>query len=36
MSQQQQQDFLIAYTVDRMTEYLIEDHDLPIIKALQF
>ena len=36
MSQQQQQDFLIAYTVDRMTEYLIEDHDLSIIKALQF
>ena len=36
MSQQQQQDFLIAYTVDRMTEYLIEDYQLPIASALQF
>ena len=36
MSQQQQQDFLIAYTVDRMTEYLIEDYQIPISSALQF
>ena len=36
MNQQQQQNFLIAYTVDRMTEYLIEDYALPIVAALQF
>ena len=36
MSQQQQQDFLIAYTVDRMTEFLIEDYQMPIASALQF
>ncbi len=36
MSQQQQQDFLIAYTVDRMTEFLIEDYELSIAEALQF
>ena len=36
MTQQQQQDFLIAYTIDRMTEYLIEDYGLPIADALHF
>lgn len=36
MTKQQQQDFLIAYTVDRMTEFLIEDNDLSIAAALQF
>ena len=36
MSQQQQQDYLIAYTVDRMTEVLIEDYQMPIASALQF
>ena len=36
MTQQQQTDFLIAYTVDRMTEFLIEDYHLPIAAALQF
>lgn len=36
MSQQQQQDYLIAYTVDRMTEFLIEDYQMPIASALQF
>ena len=34
MSQQQQTDFLIAYTVGRMTEFLIEDYHLPIAAAL--
>ncbi len=36
MNKQQRQDFLIAYTIDRMTEYLIEDYELPIIDALRF
>ena len=36
MSQQQQQNFLIAYTIDRMTEFLIEDYNLTIATALQF
>ena len=36
MKQEQQQYFLIAYTVDRMTEFLIEDHELSIATALQF
>ena len=36
MSQQQQQNFLIAYTVDRLTEFLIEDYELSIAAALQF
>ena len=36
MNQQQQQAFLIAYTVDRMTEFLIEDYELSIAAALQF
>ena len=36
MNQQQQQAFLIAYTVDRMTEFLIEDYELSIGAALQF
>ena len=36
MSQQQQQNFLIAYTIDRMTEFLIEDYNLSIATALQF
>lgn len=36
MNQQQQQNFLIAYTIDRMTEFLIEDYELSIAAALQF
>ena len=36
MNQIQQQNFLIAYTIDRMTEFLIEDYDLSITAALQF
>ena len=36
MSQEQQHNFLIAYTIDRMTEFLIEDHNLSIATALQF
>ena len=36
MSQQQQQNFLIAYTIDRMTEFLIEDYGVTIHAALQF
>ena len=36
MSQQQQQNFLIAYTVDRLTEFLIEDYELSIAAALQY
>lgn len=36
MDKPQQQSFLIAYTVDRMTEFLIEDYKLEIPKALQF
>ena len=35
MKQEQQQNFLIAYTVDRMTEFRIEDHVLSIATALQ-
>ena len=34
MTKEQQQDFLIAYTVDRMTEYVVEDFQLPIASAL--
>ena len=36
MTKQQIQDYLIAYTVDRMTEYLIADYKLPISEALRF
>ena len=36
MNHQQKQDFLIAYTLDRMTEFLIEDYKLNITEALQF
>ena len=36
MSQEQQHNFLIAYTIDRMTEFLIEDYNLSISTALQF
>lgn len=36
MTHQQQIDFLIAYTIDRMTEFLIEDYHLSIVTALQF
>ena len=32
----QQQNFLIAYTIGRMTEFLIEDYRLSIATALQF
>lgn len=34
MTKEQQQDFLIAYTVDKMTEYVVEDYQLPIASAL--
>lgn len=36
MSQEQTQSYLIAYTVDRMTEFLIEDYSLTIASALHF
>ncbi len=36
MDRIQLQNFLIAYTIDRMTEFLIEDYDLSITAALQF
>ena len=36
MSEQQQTQFLISYAIDRLTEYLIEDHNLTISQALQF
>ncbi len=36
MSKEQQQDFLIAYTIDRMTEFLIKDFNLSIAESLQF
>ena len=36
MNQQQLQNFLIGYTVDRLTEFLIEDYELSIAAALQF
>ncbi|MCR4620403.1 MAG: hypothetical protein K5633_06925 [Paludibacteraceae bacterium] len=35
MSKDQQTNFLIAYTVDRMTEYLIADFGYDIHHALQ-
>ena len=33
---QQLQDFLIAYAIDRMTEFLIEDYNLSITESLNF
>ena len=36
MTTQQLQDFLIAYTIDRMTEFLIEDYGLSISDSLKF
>ena len=36
MTKEQQQEFLIAYTVDRMTEYIVEERQLPIASALHF
>lgn len=36
MSEKQKLDFLIAYIIDRMTEFLIEDYELSIAEALQF
>ncbi len=36
MNKEQQQDFLIAYTIDRMTEFLINDFNLSIAESLQF
>lgn len=36
MSKEQLQEFLIAFAVDRMTEFLIEDYHLPIADALHF
>lgn len=34
MEPSQYKDFLISYAIDRMTEYLIEDHNLSIELAL--
>ena len=36
MTNQQLQDFLIAYAIDRMTEFLIEDYELSIAECLDF
>lgn len=36
MTNQQLQDFLIAYAIDRMTEFLIEDYGLSIVESLNF
>ena len=36
MSEQQLQEYLIAYTIDRMTEFLIEDYEMTIANALLF
>lgn len=36
MTSQQLQDFLIAYAIDRMTEFLIEDYGLSIVESLNF
>lgn len=36
MSHQQLQDFLIAYAIDSMAKFLIEDYKISIIEALQF
>lgn len=36
MTSQQLQDFLIAYAIDRMTEFLIEDYGLSIVESLDF
>lgn len=36
MSEQRQQDFIIAYAIDRMTEFLIEDYQIEIPQALQY
>lgn len=36
MNSQQLQDFLIAYAIDRMTEFLIEDYGLSITESLKF
>ena len=36
MNSQQLQDFLIAYAIDRMTEFLIEAYGLSITESLKF
>ena len=36
MTSQHLQDFLIAYAIDRMTEFLIEDYGLSIVDSLNF
>ena len=36
MNNQQLQDFLIAYAIDRMAEFLIKDYSLSIAESLQF
>ena len=36
MNSQQLQNFLIAYAIDRMTEFLIEDYNLSITESLNF
>ena len=36
MTSQQLQDFLIAYDIERMTEFLIEDYGLSIVDSLNF
>lgn len=35
MDKQQQTDFLISYTVDKLTEFLIDDHGMTIPDALK-
>lgn len=36
MTKLQLQDFLIAYTIDRMTEFMVEEHGVSIADALHF
>ena len=35
MNSQQQQEFLIAYSIDRMTEFLIDEYQLSLPEAAQ-
>ena len=36
MTKKQLQNFLISFTTDRMTEYMVEDNGLELSKALSF
>jgi len=36
MTKKQLQDFLVSFTTDRITEYLIEDYNIPLPDALKF